>query len=69
MFRQTKEPLRCPVGDERIGDRWIDAESSAYCEDCNTTYFWHAREYDPYKNHKGKPVHRVYCGPGGCICR
>lgn len=70
MIRITKEPVRCPVGDERIGLRWIQAEAEAYCVDCDFTYFFHAHENTAYGNRKGKPVaEKVYCGPGGCTCR
>lgn len=70
MIRISKEPVRCPVSDERIGDRWIDAEASAYCVDCDFTYFYHRYEYSAYKNLKGKVKENLgYCGPGGCICR
>lgn len=69
MFRVTKEPLRCPVGEERIGDRWIHQEVSAFCEDCNATYYWHSHEMAPFKNTKGKKAAFRYCGPDGCFCR
>lgn len=70
MIRITKEPVRCPVSDDRIGMRWIDAEVEMYCSDCDFTYFYHKYDNAAYKSQKGRIKENLgYCGPGGCICR
>ncbi len=70
MIRISKEPVRCPVGDERIGLRWIDADAEAYCPDCDFTYFYKKYENWVYKNQKGIVRRdKGFCGPDGCICR
>lgn len=65
MFRNVKEPLRCPVCPypaNRLGERWIHQEASAYCHDCDFTYYWHSEEGSPFKAVKGNPHLKVKCG-------
>lgn len=66
MFRRTKEPIRCPVGGEKIGERWIEQGCAAYCDDCDYTYYFKAYATVPYKNMEGKANAKSGCGCGRC---
>lgn len=69
MFRNVREELRCPVGDEKIGDRWTHNSAAAYCNDCDVTYFFREDETKPYKSIKGNTLVTVKtkgCGCGRC---
>ena len=66
MFRQTKEPVRCPVCDDWIGERWIQEGCSAYCKECRFTFYFRAHETIPHKSMKGQISDKQGCGCGRC---
>lgn len=67
MFRQTKEPVRCPVCDDWIGDRWIQQPTAAYCNECKFTFYFKADMNVPHKCMKGQASDKKgECGCGRC---
>lgn len=67
MLRSGKEVVRCPVGKEKIGERWVQENCTAYCEDCKVMYYFKGYEDLPYKNVSGNSIKPpVKCGCFGC---
>lgn len=66
MLRKCKEQVRCPVGDDALGERFIEMTFAAYCEDCKVTYYFKANEIIPYKNLPDNQFRVRRCGCGSC---